>query len=177
MLVSPHAGSEVPSAATVYSLACNIVINYTYVDTGTEALVVWMSSDGNIIPEDGRASTSVLQPVDNGYVSIVTFTPLSLTDSGEYICRADIIPDNSSSFVRASSPASDTYTLDAMGRSIISSYTCITMLSSSYPPNSSITAQCISHCCRLETCRRGPPALLQLSISSGYLWFAHCTDS
>jgi len=123
VLVSPHTGSEVPFAATVYSLACNIVINYTYVDTGTEALVIWMSSDGHIIPEDGRVSTSPVQPVDSGYLSIVTFTPLSLTDSGEYICRVDIIPDNSSSFVRASSPASDTYTLDTMGRSITSSCT------------------------------------------------------
>ena len=118
MLVSPHTGSEVPFAATVYSLACNIVINYTYVDTGTEALVIWTNSDGHIIPEDGRASTSTVQPVDSGYLSMVTFAPLSLTDSGEYICRADIIPDNSSSFVRGSSPASDTYTLDTMGRPI-----------------------------------------------------------
>ena len=162
MLVSPHTGSEVPFAATVYSLACNIVINYTYVDTGTEALVIWMSSDGHIIPEDGRASTSTVQLVDSGYLSIVTFTPLSLTDSGEYICRADIIPDNSSSFVRASSAASDTYTLDAMGRSITSS--CITISSSSYLSNSSTTAQCISHCCRLQTCWRGSAAVLQLSI-------------
>lgn len=164
MLVSPHTGSEVPFAATVYSLACNIVINYTHVDTGTEALVVWMNSAGQIIPEDGRVSTSAVQPVDSGYISIATFTPLSLTDSGDFICRVDIIPDNSSSFVRASSPAADMYTLDAMGRSIVTS--CITISSPSCLSYSSTTAQCVSHCCRLQTCRRRLTAVLQLSVPS-----------
>ena len=118
VLVSPGRDSAVPYAAVEYSLVCSIDVNSTHVDTGTEALVAWINSDGELMSTD-RITLSDARAVEGGYTSTVAFSPLSLTDSGDIVCTVDIIPDNSSSFVAASSPRAYTYMLSVMGKSDI----------------------------------------------------------
>lgn len=117
MRIFPKNESTVPYAATEYSLVCQIDVNTMYVDTEVEAVVVWMDSGGQLVTNTRiTASDTETQP-EGGYESTLTFSPLSLTDSREFICRAIIVPDTTSLFVTASNPEMDAYTINITGTS------------------------------------------------------------
>lgn len=113
--VTPGNESVVPYAAIEYSLLCYIDLNTTYVDTETEALVVWINSDGQVVGNNSRITVSETLAVDGDYKSTLTFSPLSLTDT-VFVCSVIISPDNTSSFVSSSSNVTDTYIISAIGK-------------------------------------------------------------
>ena len=115
VIISPHNDIGAPLAGFTYSLVCNVAVNSTYVDTEIEAVVMWISSHGQVMTGGDRVSVSPLQEVDGAYVSNITFSPLSLNDA-DYACTAEINPGNSSTFVSASNAETSNFTLTAMGK-------------------------------------------------------------
>ena len=79
---------------------------------------MWFNSHGQVVMGEDRVSVSPLQEVGGAYVSIITFSPLSLNDA-DYACNAEINPGNSSSFVSASNAETSIFTLAAMGKDIL----------------------------------------------------------
>ena len=116
MTVASTSGVE-SYAATVYSLVCNVDSHESYVTTVAEANIVWVNSGGDPVISGDRVTVSETERVTGGgYRSTLTFNPLSLTDSGHYICIVVITPDTSWPFVTASSPGEDTLILDVLGK-------------------------------------------------------------
>ena len=120
VLVTLGDNSAVAYAAIDYCLVCQINFNTTLVNTAVDVLVSWINEEGQSATTDIRISASdTVGHTDDGYSSVLTFSPLSLTDSGEYICSVTITPPESGqSFVIDSSPVQDTYTIiDVIGKS------------------------------------------------------------
>lgn len=116
VLVVSQNESLAPYAGIEFSLVCQIGLDTVYVDVAAEADVVWIDSEGQTVTNDTRITVLDTQTgADDGYESILTFSPLSLTDSRDYTCSATIVPDNPSPFVIASNSATDTYTINVTG--------------------------------------------------------------
>ena len=113
-------GSTTPHAGVEYRLVCGVDSNESYVGMmmGAEVVIVWRNSEGDPVVSDARVSVSQTEavPGEGGFRSTLTFSPLSLSDTGDYVCCAVFTPDPSWSFVTPSSPGEDTYTVNVTGR-------------------------------------------------------------
>ena len=112
-------GSTIPYAGVEYGLMCGVDSNESYVGMmGAEVVIVWRNSEGDPVISDARVSVSQTEavPGEGGFRSTLTFSPLSLSDTGDYVCSAVYTPDPSWSFVTPSSPGEDTYTVNVTGR-------------------------------------------------------------
>ena len=121
VMVAPVSdGSTTPYAGVEYRLVCGVDSNKSYVGMmmGAEVVIVWRNSEGDPVVSDARVSVSQTEavPGEGGFRSTLTFSPLSLSDTGDYVCGAVFTPDPSWSFVTTSSPGEDTYTVNVTGR-------------------------------------------------------------
>ena len=117
-LASVGNGSSVPYAGVVYRLECGVGSNEAYMGTGAEAAIIWRDSEGNPIISDSRVSVSETEvaPDEGGFRSTLSFSPLSLSDTGDYVCSVVVAPHPSWSFVTPSNPGELTYTVNVTGK-------------------------------------------------------------
>ena len=118
VIIAPVNDSTESYAGVEYGLVCEVDSNEAYVEVGAEAVVVWRNSEGDLISSDARITVSETERVTGGggFRSTLTFSPLSLSDTGDYVCGVVITPDSSWPFVSASNPREDTHTLNVTGK-------------------------------------------------------------
>ena len=176
VLVIPQNDSILPYAATNYSLVCKVDFNATYVNTGTAVMVEWTNSIGQLVTDSRITTSDTLTIVDGGYASTLTVSPLSLTDSGEFTCRATIQPDNTPAFVAASSPEEDTYTITVVGKTAWLSQPCIKCLFPFMCIHSSTYAKFDTISQWFWTCWRAPAAPMHLIVHTRTLQTTYCSS-
>ena len=117
-MIAPVNDSTESYAGVEYGLVCEVDSNEVYVEVGAEAVVVWRNSEGDLISSDARITVSDTERVTGGggFRSTLTFSPLSLSDTGDYVCGVVITPGSSWPFFSASNPREDTHTLNVTGK-------------------------------------------------------------
>ena len=89
--------TDVLSAGINLTLICTIQLN-TAVDTNVVVNTSWTGPNAMFASTNRISITDVSESV-TPYKTTVLFSPLNITDSGNYTCQADIRPNPSSSFI------------------------------------------------------------------------------
>ena len=89
--------TDVLSAGINLTLICTIQLN-TAVDTNVMVNTSWTGPNAMFASNSRISITDVSESV-TPYTTTVLFSPLNITDSGIYVCQADVRPSPSSSFI------------------------------------------------------------------------------
>ena len=105
---TPTAGLGVPSGplyeGTSQTLTCNVTLPDT-VDTDV-TVTVQLVKGITTITTSGRVTISPVASLRSAFISTLTFTPLIMTDAGQYYCEATA--DSSSQYITTSTPGQST---------------------------------------------------------------------
>ena len=96
--ISHRPPADVLSAGINLTLICTIQLN-TAVDTNVMVNASWTGPA--VFASNSQGRISVTSPTGSVplYETRVFFSPLNSTDSGTYVCQADVRPDSSSPFI------------------------------------------------------------------------------
>ena len=91
---------------TPLTLTCTIELNTTGVDS---PVTVEREFTGTTNTEDSRLTLSELEGMSPTYTKTLSFTPLSLSDNGSYVCSSTV--SSGSEFIVTSDSTDSSYTL------------------------------------------------------------------
>ena len=84
-------------ASTPLTQNCSLQLD-DLVDINTIVSFQW-TKDGMIVQEDSRVTISFITISSLEYVSSLSFSPLNITDNGQYHCYVSVVPNVTDSYI------------------------------------------------------------------------------